>query len=262
VIEEAMKLILVILSLILASSSALCQEKETLKIAIYDFRPHVFIDSRKTVPTGAAIEFLTEILDIDGQYRVQWVVSPFSRFLMDMRSGKADMGFFLAKTPEREHLFRYAEHSIFTTDSGVILPKDIAFTDLMSLKGKVLGHTQGSVEPGYFKGTEIKFDRLSGEDVVERNLRRLQLQRIDGVYVPTFSNGEFLLKKLMMEDQFKIEKIPHTSLDLYFVFRKDIDAKTFVNINELLNKHRAAYTALLDKFMNQHQTAAAKPGPK
>ncbi|MBS1972246.1 MAG: transporter substrate-binding domain-containing protein [Bdellovibrionales bacterium] len=257
-----MKPILVLLCLLLASSSALCQKMETLKIAIYDFRPHVFVDAGETVPTGAAIEFLTETLDIDGQYQIQWVVSPFSRFLADMKSGKADMGIFLAKTPDREQSFRYSDHSIFTTDSGIILPKDVAFTDLKSIKGQVLGHTQGSVEPDYFKGTEIKFDRLSGEDVIERNLRRLKLHRIDGVYVPTFSNGEFLLKKLSMEDQFKIVKIPNTSLELYFVFRKDIDAKTFTTINDLLNKHRTAYTALLEKFMSQQKTAAVKPGPK
>lgn len=255
-----MKIFLATLSLILVSCSAYCQKKGLLKIAIYDFRPHVIIDAKKTVPTGAAIEFLTETLDIDGQYQIQWVMSPFSRFLADMESGKADMGVFLAKTPEREKLLRYADHSIFTTESGVILPKDTAFTDLKSLKGKVLGHTQGSVEPDYFTGTEIKFDCLSGEDVVERNLRRLALKRIDGVYVPTVSNGLYLLSKLNMTDQFKIVKIPNSTLELYFVFRKDISEKTFNDINGLLNKKRSLYAPLLDKYLNQRKTAAVQPG--
>lgn len=266
-----MKSILVLLILILASGSAFSQStqnakntqiKEALKIAIYDFRPHVFIDAKKTVPTGAAIEFLTETLDIDGQYQIQWVVSPFSRFLVDMKSGKADMGVLLAKTPEREQLMRFADHASFTTDSGIILSKDVAFTDLSSLKGQVLGHTQGSVEPEYFKGTDIKFDRLSGEDVVERNLRRLKLKRIDGVYVPTVSNGEYSLQKLGMEDQFKIVHLPNTKLELYFVFRKDLSEKTFATINELLNKHRTSYTPLVEKFLRPQQTTAAKAGPK
>lgn len=257
-----MRFFLIFFSIVLTSCSAFSQSKEPLKIAIYDFRPHVFIDAKKTVPTGAAIEFLTETLDIDGHFQIQWVVSPFSRFLATLESGKADMGVLLAKTPERESLMRYAARPSFTTDSGIILPKDVVFTDLSSIKGRVLGHTQGSVEPEYFQGTEIKFDRLSGEDVIYRNLRRLKLKRIDGVYVPTVSNGEYLLKKLNMEDQFKIVKIPHSALDLYFVFRKDIDEKTFATINDLLHRHHAAYHPLVEKFLSPQATTAVKAGPK
>lgn len=238
-----MKHIFLLFSIGLFASQALALTKETLKIAVYDFSPHVIVDEKQLVPKGSAIDFLTETLDIDGQYNIQWKISPFSRFLADVESGRADIGLFLAKTPEREKVLRYADQPIVTTDAGVILPKDTPFTDLKSLQGKVLGHTQGSVVPNYFHDTGVKFDRLSGEDVVERNLSRLKLKRIDGIYIPTFANGEYYLKKMNMEDQFKIVKIPGTSLELFFVFRKNIDEKTYAHLNSLLNKKRSAYGA-------------------
>jgi polar amino acid transport system substrate-binding protein len=85
---------------------------------------------------------------------------------------------------------------------------------------------------------------------VERNLQRLRLKRIDGVFTPTFSNGEYILKKLKLKDQFKIEKIPNSSLDLYFVFRKNIDEKTFNTLNSLFVKKRSAYNSLLEKYLS------------
>jgi polar amino acid transport system substrate-binding protein len=256
-----MKIIFAIICLFLASSSAYCQKKELLKIAIYDFRPHVFVDPKETVPTGAAIDLLIDTLGINRLYQVQWVASPFSRFLADMESGKADMGLFLAKTPDREKKMRYSYRPVFTTESGIILPQSTNFTDLKSIQGQVLGHTQSSVEPKYFKDL-VKFDRLSGEQVVERNLNRLKLKRIDGVFIPTFSNGQYVLKTHGLEDGFKIMKIPNTSLDLYFVFRKDISEKTFTLINELLNKKHSFYAPLLDKYLGPQETASIKAGPK
>src|SRR5207253_4256814 len=88
-----------------------------------------------------------------------------------------------------------------------------------------------------------------GEDVVHRNMQRMKLKRIDGVFVPTYSNGEYLLRKYKMDDQFKIEKIPNTSLDLYVVFRNDIDEKTFNTLNSLIDKKRTAYSPLLEKYL-------------
>lgn len=244
-----MKNILTLLCLTLLAGPVFAASKERLKIAVYDFPPHVFVDSKHVIPEGSAIEFLNETINLDAQYDVQWVVSPFSRFLSDMNSGKADMGLFLAKTPEREKNLRFSDHAILTTESGVILPKEFPFTDLHSLKGLTLGHTQGSIEPAYMHEAGVRFDRLSGDDVVDRNLARLKLHRIDGVYVPTFSNGDYFLRKSGMQDQFKILKIPNTSIELFFVFRKDIDEKTFQNINAQLTKKRGLYSALIEKYL-------------
>lgn len=219
--------------------------RPTLKIALYDMPPHVIADEKTLQPSGVAVQFLEQKLEIHKHFQVQWRIAPFARFLADLESGNADMGLLLAKTPERQKRLRFSDAPVFTTDAAVILRKEFPFTGLESLDGKILGHTQNSVVPYYFKDSGVRFDSLSGEDVVERNLLRLKLQRIDGVYVPTISNGEYLFKKLHMEKGFKIEKIPHSSLELYVVFRKDIDEKTFRHLNTLISKKHGHYVLSL-----------------
>lgn len=248
-------LIVCFLSIPVLGSEKSHNNLSTLVVAIYDFPPHVMVNAKNPRPSGAAIDFLEQALNIHENYRVQWSVSPFSRFLVDLESQKADVGLLLAKTPEREKFVRYSNQAIFTTDSGVILDKNFKFNGIQSLRNMVLGHTQGSVIPAYFTGTTVKFDHLSGEDVVQRNLQRLKFKRIDAVYVPTFSNGEFFLKQLKMEDQFKIVKIADTSLPLYIVFRKSIDETTFNKLNSLIGKKRAQYNLFLNRyFSNQKVT--------
>jgi hypothetical protein len=146
------KHILITLLIILISSSAYClKPKKNLKIAIYDFPPHIMIGKDERKPIGAAVDFLEETINIDEEFKIQWVVYPFSRFLSSMESQNADVGLLLAKTLEREKLLRYADHPIFTTDAGVIVEKNFSFTNLKSLSGLVLGHTQGSVIPTTLK---------------------------------------------------------------------------------------------------------------
>lgn len=216
-----------------------------LRVSIYDFSPHMIKTEESALPKGPAISFIEDSLKKEP---IQWNHSPFSRVMLDLENGKSDLGLLIAKTPEREKKLRFSKTPLFKTSSAIIVPRNSALAKAKSLKsfsGLTLGHSQDSVRPEFLNSYNIKIDALSGENVIERNLHRLRSGRLDGVFVPTASNGQAVLKQLKMDREFAIFIIPETTLDLYVAFRKDIDDDVFKQVNEYLRTHREQYSRLL-----------------
>lgn len=239
-----------LLSLFLFPVISVGQPKE-LKVAVYDFPPHVFPSQGGGDPTGAIRDFVDQYLNPQHQYVVKWSLSPFARFLMEVENKKADVGFMIAKTPDREKRMLYSQASLFKTSSAVIVPFAFPVKEiktLQDLKGMTLGHSQGSVTPQNLIDAGWKFDSLSGADVIERNMARLRKKRLDGIFIPTFSNGEYMMNHLGAKNEFRILKVPGEDLELYVVFRKDLDAETVKQMNALLAKHRSHYPELVKKY--------------
>jgi ABC-type amino acid transport substrate-binding protein len=235
------------------SGPAFAQKKE-LRVATYVLPPHVFLDKSDAKPVGATIDFFNQHMNSQNKYDIKWIVMPFARFLIDMENQKADVGLMLAKSPAREKLLRYPSQSIYTTSSGVIVSKSFKLKELKSLqdlKGMTLGHSQASITPVALREAGIKFDYLSGDDVILRNIERVRLKRIDGVFVPTYSNAEYVLSLAKNAHEMRLLKIPENTLDLYIVFRKDLDQETFDYLSEQISKHRASYLQLVQKY-NSH----------
>jgi polar amino acid transport system substrate-binding protein len=185
------------------------------------------------------------------KYDVKWLVMPFARFLIEMEHQKADVGLLLAKNSAREKLFHFPTQSLFTTSSGVIVAKSNKLKELKTLhelKGMTLGHSQASVTPLTLLQAGIKFDYLSGDEVVSRNIARVRLKRIDGVFVPTYLNAEYILSKAMGTSDMQLLRIPDSTLDIYIVFRKDLDQETFDYLSEQISKHRSSYPQLVKKY--------------
>lgn len=218
-----------------------------LRISIYDFSPHMIKIGNEATPQGPAISFIEDSLR---KKPIQWNHSPFSRVMQDLENGKSDVGLLIAKTPEREKKLRFSKTPLFKTSSAIIVPSNSPLAKAKSLKnfsGLTLGHSQDSVRPEFLHNYNIKIDALSGEKVIERNLHRLRSGRLDGIFVPTASNGQAVLKQLKMEKEFSVFIIPETTLDLYVAFRKDIDDEVFKKVNEYLRAHREQYARLLQQ---------------
>ncbi len=218
-----------------------------LRISVYDFPPHVEQIPSKKKPQGPAIAFIEDSLRTN---RIEWNFSPFSRAMLDLENGTSDVGLLVAKTPVREAKLRFSQSPLFTTSSAIIVPIHSPLAKAKSLKsfrGMTLGHSQDSVRPSFLKDNSIKIDALSGERVIERNLHRLRNGRLDGIFVPTASNGKSVLRALKAEKEFALFVIPEATLKLYVVFRKDIDEQIFSQINDYLLTHRDKYTKLLNQ---------------
>lgn len=232
------------------SSQAFAEKKE-LRVATYVLPPHVFLTKTDAKPVGATIDFFNSHMNSEHKYDVKWLVMPFARFLIDMENQKADVGLLLVKDPVREKVLRYPSLSLFATSSGVIVSKSNKLKELKTLqdlKGMTLGHSQASVTPSALLQAGVKFDYLSGDEVIIRNIERVRLKRIDGVFVPTYINAEYVLSRANAAGDMQLLKIPENSLDLYIVFRKDIDQETFEYLSTQIAKYRSKYPQLLKKY--------------
>ncbi|MNK89339.1 Bacterial extracellular solute-binding protein, family 3 [compost metagenome] len=208
------------------------------------------MNKAETQPVGATVDFFNQYLNSQQKYDVKWLVMPFARFLVDMENQKADVGLLLAKDPTREKLLRFPAQSLFATASGVIVSKNFKLTELKTLqdlKGMTLGHSQASITPMALREAGIKFDYLSGDEVILRNIERIRLKRIDGVFVPTFINAEYVLSK--GGSDMRLLKIPGSALDIFIVFRKDLDQETFEYLSQQISKYRSNYPLLLKKYV-------------
>lgn len=236
------------LIILLVNSLALGKELRTLKVAVYDFPPHIFAGTLSPEAKGPGLDFARQYLAPKSEYDVQWVAAPFARVLQDLANKKVDMALFLAKTPEREKVIKFSKSFLYSTSSGIIVPKNSKLSKAQSLsefRGRTLGHSMNSVTPDILAQNGIKIEALSGENVIQRNIEKIRSGRLDGIFVPTISNGRFMLKRNKADKDFVIFVIPSSTLYLHVAFRSDIDEKIYADIERRLALSREKYLELL-----------------
>lgn len=229
--------------------------KTKIVIGIYELAPHVLIESQpdgKSIAKGAIIDFInTEMKSKKLFDSIEIRLLPFARVLEELASGKIDMAVSLAKNPERELKYRYFSVPFTMAQAAVILKATDPIREIKDLKvlsKKVLGHVVGSVTPDYLAANGIRIDAISGDNYHERNLARLRAHRIDGFYVPTYSNGRFQLSKYDKEKEFKILKLPVEEIGLYFAFRKDYPEGEIKKLENAFPNLLQHYEEFLQKY--------------
>ncbi|CAE79140.1 transporter substrate-binding domain-containing protein [Bdellovibrio bacteriovorus] len=224
---------------------------EVLRVNVYDLPPHIFTLNEE--PEGPGITFFKDYVKLPNT-EVRWVATPFARVLWDMQNKKVDVALFLVPSPEREKYMRFSKTPLFTTSSAIIIPRNSPLTRATSLKdfrGRTLGHSKDSFTPTELLKHGIKIEPLSGENVIERNLQKIRAKRLDGIFIPTASNGEYILRKLRVDDQYQVFVVPDTTLNLHVAFRKDIDEKTYQMVEAALKKNQRIYRKLLDQQLSK-----------
>lgn len=238
------KLILFLITIVTVSE-AFANSTE-ISVALYDLPPHVIAEGKE--PQGSIPEFLNKFIFNDSSWKPRWRVNQFSRIIKDLESDRVDMAVLVAKTPEREGLVEFSEVPIYKTRSGIIVKKDSKLTRIDSLeplRGMKLGHDLGSVVPQYFKESGVDFVFLSGEDYFKRNLQLLRAGRVDGVFAPTWSHASYELRG---SSEFTILEVPEGALDLYVVFRKNLNPEFVKYVNKILKTQKSEYLKTLKKW--------------
>ncbi|MGE9746435.1 substrate-binding periplasmic protein [Bdellovibrio bacteriovorus] len=222
-----------------------------LRVNVYDLPPHVFTLNGK--PEGPGIKFFQDYLNPPNT-KLHWVATPFARVLWDLQNNKVDVALFLVPSAERERYMRFSKTPLFTTSSAIIIPRNSPLTKAKSLedyRGRTLGHSKDSFTPTELLKHGIKIEPLSGENVIERNIQKIRGKRLDGIFIPTASNGEYILRKLKVDDQYQLFVVPNSNLNLHVAFRKDIDEKTYQMIETALKKNQRVYRKLLDQQLSK-----------
>lgn len=235
-------------------ASAASSQAHELLVGIYNNPPHMIVDPDGVKPpTGAVVDFFNNYINPKNEYSVKWVSLPFLRFLEDAGNKKFDLGFMVAKTSDRLKVMRYASSGLAKTHSVLVVLKDSKIKEVKSvteLKGLRIGYSFNNWLPLEMIDAGVKFDAMAGRDNFERNFERLRLKKIDGIFIAAGSAAKFVLRKADPKNELRIVKLP-VELDLYPVFRKDVDPILYDKINKLIEKNRANYPALLSKYKEE-----------
>ncbi len=202
-------------------------------------------------PAGAAISYLQENIFPESEYTISWKFLPFARVLSELSAGRIDCAILIAKTTQREQEFKYPDNYLYQTKNGLIVLKNRQLTEVVSLdqlKGMRLGHVVGSVRPTELGQLGVVFENISGKDFTRRNIKKLEKNRIDAVYVPTLSHAKYEYGK--MGDRSDVNFLPLPMIEghkLYVVFRKDIPESILNDFNAHSEQHFDEYLSYLQK---------------
>lgn len=247
--------ILLMILFFAASPSAFALKKE-LKVIVYNFPPHIYAENAEgsiALPTGASVDFFNQYLNAKNQFTAKWTAAPFARVIADLENNKADLAFVIVKNSEREKIMRFSTVGLAKSHPAVVVLKKSPLKEIKNmkeLKGWTLGYTALVHIPSSFKEMGIHFDALTGPDARERNLERLRLKKIDGVYSPTAFGAEALLRSLDPKDEFRIVQVAK-EVELYVAFSKQLDEETYQYLNKLIEQNHGKYLSLLHKYNAQ-----------
>lgn len=227
-------------------------QASALVIGVYELSPHMVTEVQRE-PSGAVVDFAKEVFGKNEEFGpLEWRVSNFARTLRDLEAGNIDMVFMVAKNEQRSRIFRYSKSPLFETRSALVTLKGahpIQLTSLDQLKGMRIGHANASIIPEYFKGLDIAFETLSGDDYFQRGLKMVQHKRHNAYFAPTLTNAQYLVKRMDTPDIFVVQPMPVDMLGLYVVYGKALDEKLVARLDAQLMANLGRYKTLLSPYI-------------
>ncbi len=223
VVKSIAKLMMCIL---LSSLFLNCNESEAadkISIGFFMLPPHVIWDETTRKPSGAAVDFFEEYIKPKLNISVKWVNAPVKRLFHNMKTGKLDAVLLAGKKAAREQFSFYPKFSFIVTRPCLIVMKSHPLTEVKTvediLKYKI-AHHMGSISTLFMRDDRINFDYMAGDDTVRRNLKKLNIGRVDAFYRPTCSSGIYVAGKIGMEKKIRSIYLPEEKMELFTIFSK------------------------------------------
>lgn len=232
--------------------------QESLRVGYFDIPPHVTgVENGR--PRGSAISYFEEHIAPHFGVPYEWdteVTAP-TRLMSQLRSGEIDAMIFLGKTAERTKVFHYP-------DPYLIIPETIAFKmshplrligSVEDLHGLRLGFLTGGRIPEQMQSEQITYDLIAGKRLMERNVEKLLLGRIDGIYAPLSTALLNIVEEMGVRDDVKLVPIEFLDpVEIYTVFSKEtVRPETIVRYNSALRSARneIEYAEFLSNFLEK-----------
>jgi len=241
-------------SFFLAGPSA--EAQEPLRIGYFDIPPHVtgVVNGR---PQGAAITYFEEHIAPHFGVPFEWnseITAP-TRLMSQLGDGEIDAMIFLGKTAERTKVFHYP-------DPYLVMPETIAvktehplarITSVSDLYGLRLGFLVEGRIPEPLQSERITYDLIAGKQLVERNVEKLLLGRVDGIYAPLSTALVNIVEDMGVRDQVKLLPIEFLGpVEIYTVFsKKTVTIDIIDRYNTALEKAngKVNYSEYLDSLL-------------
>ncbi|MCP5169384.1 MAG: transporter substrate-binding domain-containing protein [Hahellaceae bacterium] len=233
----------------------------TIKIGFFSLAPHAMQEASYAPAKGAAVDYVgqyvvPEMAKILGtELDAHFTVLPFSRLLHMLQTGEIDAALTLAKTPEREEIFRYSAEPLTSMQSGLALRKEfpVYFVDTPeSLRILRIGFTKDGYVSPWMRDSQIPLQLFVGDkNVFVTLLRVLSAHRLDAVYNPTLITLKYEALKLGISSQLRFLPLPEPQQGLYTVFRHNI-LPEWLQAFDLAHqrvRERLDYATLLSEYL-------------
>ena len=250
----------VVMAALLALAGSFAGAEEPLRIGYFDIPPHVtgVEDGR---PRGAAISYFEERIAPHFGVSFEWdsgITAP-TRLMSQLREGEIDAMIFLGRTEERARIFHYP-------DPYLVMPETIALradhpvdriTAVQDLHGLRLGFLVGGRIPEPLRSDGITYDLIAGKRLVERNVEKLLLGRIDGIYAPLSTALITIAEDMGVRNRIKLLPIEFLEpVEIYTVFSKKTVTKDVVsqyNAALKIAKEQVEYGIFLENILRNRR---------
>lgn len=176
--KRGLFLALFIVPALMASTQAL----EPVTVVDFVHPPLAYLDAATDEPRGAEIAFYSALLK-DLGYQPKFVFVPFPRVIAMIKSGEADVGPALIRSAERDEFALFTAESVLTLTPVLVVRADSPLKELNApadLAGLTIGAALGVTVPAFFTNAgPSAFDLARGDNLTERNLRKLMIKRFD-----------------------------------------------------------------------------------
>ena len=155
---------------------------------------------------------------------------PLPRLISKLSLNTIDIGIFLAKNSKREQLFYYAIEPIYYMVPSVVISKNFKNNTYAFEKYKVCVWEDGHY-PEQFNKLGPDLVKMTGDKISQRCMEMIKNGRVDAFFSPDHFNLKYHLKKMKMDNEYKVIPIVGEPIGLYTVF-----SKKQVKLKELYEK--------------------------
>jgi len=219
---------------------------ESLNYMCEDIPPSNYREN--TELKGASIELLRVLWDAMGVPPQTIRVVPWARGYHSALTDSGSVLFSMARTPEREKLFKWVG-PIFTVKNVLmgLASRSAAFQNLSQVKNARIGLIQEDVAEAILLGSGFDQKNLESVATLEQNFEKLKSGRIDLVAHTESTLQAFLREKGLDPGRFKVYQILSESPN-YYAFSRDVSDESIARFQKALDDSRKRQRLILAKY--------------
>lgn len=219
------KLLFVIVAVCVVGGNAFAAD--TIKMGYFMLPPLQYADDAAASPKGASVVYFEAAASKMG-YEVEWVGPlPLLRLSEMLKSGEIDGAVGFNKFSTLADFLYYTDEPLFFAQPSLMIRKENPLTQITSIediRGYRIGLTvsiAGIYTPLIDEHRDaLILETLGGEHLIEQNIKKLLVGRLDAVFDRQPYSIGFIAVQLHVDEQVKVLPIPDHPTPMHVVFSR------------------------------------------
>jgi len=216
---------LLYITILLLSFTTYPTQAEKVLLSYFELPPHITRNVDTNDAEGVLVDFLTTIIAPKMKVDFIFEFMPLKRTINELTNGDIDGTAILAYTPKRASSFiQYPANNFSEMRSVIIVKKNSSLHSIKTtddIKDMKIGSFLGAIQTPFIKKAPVLWANISGKNPTQRNLNKLLMERIDGVYLPLEVVAVQEAYNLNIMDDIKILQLPEKPFKVFTVWGGD-----------------------------------------